>query len=215
MISTFQRAGLAALLSVAAASPAFAQAATGGILTLDIERLYSDSAAAKNAQTQMVSRYQGPQQQANTAFETARTTYQTQVQAAQKTLGPNGDPSKLPPATQQQLAQAEDRLGDARNQALQVQQAIQDSAAYVREQIIQAVVPVAEQVRAQRKAALVVPRGTVLAADPAGDITAAVLPLLDQRLTSVQIVRPQQAAPAAGAAPAPGAAAPRPQPQGR
>jgi Skp family chaperone for outer membrane proteins len=218
MLTNFKRVTVAALLSVAAASPAFAQAASGGILTIDIERLYSDSAAAKNAQTQMVTRYQGAQQQATTAFDTARNAYQTQVQAAQKTLGPNGDPSKLPPATQQAIGQAEERLGEARNQALSVQQAIQDSAAYVREQIIQAVVPLAEQVRAERKAALVVPRGTVLAADPAGDVSAVILPRLDQRLTTVQIARPQPTAPAAGAAaaPAPAAgAAPRPQPQGR
>jgi Skp family chaperone for outer membrane proteins len=212
MISTFKRAAIAALLSVAITSPVIAQAATGGILTLDIERLYADSAAAKNAQAQMITRYQGPQQQANTAFETARNTYQTQVTAAQKLIGPSGDPSKLPPATQQALGSAEDRVGEARNQALAVQQAIQDSAAYVREQIIQAVVPIAEQVRAERKAALLVPRGTVLAADPAGDVTAVILPRLDQRLTAVQIVRPQPTAPAAGA---PAAAAPKPQPQGR
>lgn len=218
MISKFNRAAIVALLSVTAASPVFAQAATGGILSIDIERLYSDSAAAKNAQSQMITRYQGPQQQANTAFEQARTAYQTQVTAAQKLLGPNGDPSKLPPATQQSLGAAEDKMQEARQQALGVQQAIQDSAAYVREQIIQAAVPIAEQVRAQRKAALVVPRGTVLAADPAGDVTTAVLPLLDQKLTSVQIVRPQPTAPAAAApaAAAPAAAAPaKPAPQGR
>jgi Skp family chaperone for outer membrane proteins len=214
MLSTFKRAAVAALLSVAITSPVLAQAATGGILTIDIERLYSDSAAAKNAQTQMVTRYQGPQTQASTAFDQARTAYQTQVAAAQKLLGPNGDPSKLPVATQQALGQAEDKATEARNQMMGVQQAIQDSAAFVREQIIQAVVPLAEQVRAQRKAALVVPRGTVLAADPTADVTAAVLPLLDAKLTSVQIVRPQPAAPTAAAAPA--AAAPaKPAPVGR
>lgn len=217
-------AGVAALLSVAATAPAFAQAA-GPVLTIDIDRLYTESAAAKNAQQQLISRYQGPQQQANQAFEAARNAYQTQVQAAQKTLGPNGDPSKLPPATQQALAQAEDRAGEARNQALAVQQAIQDSAAYVREQIIQAVVPLAEQLRAERKAAAILPRGTLLAADPAGDVTAAILPRLDAKLTSVQVVRPQATAPAAGApaagvapaaaAPAPAAGTKRAQPQGR
>lgn len=217
---TFKQAAVAALLAATVASPAFAQ-----MLTVDIERLYSDSAAAKNAQQQMVTRYQGPQQQANTAFEQARTAYQTQVQAAQKAIGPNGDPSKLPPATQQALGQAEDRLGQARNQALAVQQAIQDSAAYVREQIIQAVVPLAEQVRAERKAQAIAPKGTLLASDPAADVTSVILPRLDQRLATVQIARPQQApaapspaagAPATGAPAAPAApAAPRPQPQGR
>jgi hypothetical protein len=43
-------------------------------------------------------------------------------------------------------------------------------------------------------------------------VTAVILPRLDQRLTAVQIVRPQPTAPAAGA---PAAAAPKPQPQGR
>ena len=80
--------------------------------------------------------------------------------------------------------------------------------------------PLAEQLRAERRAAAILPRGTLLAADPANDVTAVILPRLDAKLTSVQVVRPQQApaaAPAAGvAAPAPAAAgAKRPQPQGR
>ena len=206
-------AALAALLGGAIAAPAFAQA-TGGVLTLDLDRVYSESAAGKSAQSQLQTRYTQPTQQAQAAFNAARTSYESQVSAAQKLVGPSGDASKLPPATRQALGQAQERLEDTRNQALQVQQAVQASAGYVREQITQQVLPIAEQVRAERKAAFVAVRGTVLAADPAADITSVVIPRLDAKLSTVPIVPPQQVAPAA-AAPAAGARPAAPATQGR
>ena len=217
MQTKLTRAALAALLAATTAAPALAQA--GAVLTIDLERIYSDSAAAKSAQQQLQARYTTPSQQANTAFTTARTAYETQVQAAQKVVGPSGDASKLPPATRQSLGEAQERLEDARNNVLQVNQAVQSSAAYVRDQLNQQVLPIAEQVRAERKAAAVLVRGTLLAADPATDITSVVLPRLDAAVKTVNIVPPQQA-PAAGAAPAattpPVATTPaRPQPRGR
>jgi Skp family chaperone for outer membrane proteins len=190
----------AAALLAGVAAPALAQE----VLSVDLDRVYTESAAGKAAQTQLQARYSGPSQQAQAAFNTARTTYETQMQAAQKLAGPNGDASKLPPATRQSLGQAQERFEQAREQALQVQQAIQQSAGFVRDQITQKVLPLAEQIRAEKKAAIVVPRGTVLAADPAGDITSVLLPRLDAQLTTVPIVPPQAGAPAA-AAPAPAA----------
>lgn len=214
MRNSLQLLGAAALIATTAATPVLAQA-TGGILTLDLDRLYTESAAGKSAQAQMQTRYNGANQQAQAAFNAARTTYETQIAAAQKLVGPSGDASKLPPATRQSLGQAQDRLEEARNQALQVQQAVQASAALVRDEINQQVVPIAEQVRAERKAAVVAVRGSMLAADPASDITSVVLPRLDAKVATVPIVPPQ--APAAAPAPAPAApsATPRPTTQGR
>lgn len=199
----------ATLLATTAAAPAFAQST--GILTLDLDRVYAESAAGKSAQAQLQARFQGPSQQAQNAFNAARASYESQVQAAQKQAGPTGDASKLTPATRTALAQAQDRLEDARNQALQIQQAVQQSAAYVRDQITQKVLPIAEQVRAEKKAEVVLVKGSVLAADPSGDITAVVLPRLDAQLTTVPIAPPQGAAPAA-TAPAPAATTPAPAP---
>lgn len=209
MRTNLKALGAAALLATTAATPVLAQAA-GGILTLDLDRVYSESAAGKSAQTQLQARYSGPSAQAQTAFNAARTSYESQIAAAQKLVGPGGDASKLPPATRQSLGQSQDRLEEARNQMLQVQQAVQASAALVRDEINQQVLPIAEQVRAERKAAIVAVRGALLAVDPAADITAVVLPRLDAKVTTVPIVPPQAAAPAP-AAPTPG----RPATQGR
>uniref|UniRef100_UPI001576096B OmpH family outer membrane protein n=1 Tax=Sphingomonas bacterium TaxID=1895847 RepID=UPI001576096B len=189
----------AATLLATAAVPALAQSASP-VLTIDLERIYGESAAAKSAQQQLVTRFDAPNKQANAAFQAAQSSYATQVQAAQKVIGPNGDPSKLPPATQQSIVRAQEQLEGARNQALQLQQAIQASQSYVRDQIVQAVLPIAEQVRAERKAAAIAPRGALLAVDPANDVTSVVIPRLDQRLPTVQIVPPQPAAAPAAAA---------------
>ena len=199
----------ASLLAATAATPAFAQA-TGGILIVDLDRVYSESAAGKSAQTQLQARYQGPSQQAQAAFNAAQSSYVSQLQAAQKLVGPSGDASKLPPAQRAALGAAQDKLEEARSQALQVQQAVQASAGYVRDQINQQVLPIAEQVRAEKKGAVVMVKGGLLAADPAADITSVVLPRLDAKVTTVPIVPPQAAAPAA-----PSAAAPKPGTQGR
>lgn len=203
MRNNLKALGAAALLAATATTPVFAQAATGGLLTLDLEKIYSDSAAGKSAQAQLQARYTAAGQQAQTAFNAAQSSYVSQMQAAQKIAGPNGDASKLPPATRAALGQAQDRLEDARNQVAQLQQAVQASASYVRDQINAQVVPIAEQVRAERKAAAVMVRGSLFAADPVADITAVVLPRLDARIATVPIVPPQAAAPApAPAAPA-------------
>lgn len=207
---TILKAFTAASLLATTATPVFAQA-TGGILTLDLDRVYAESAAGKSAQAQLQARYQGPSQQAQAAFNAAQSSYVSQLQAAQKLVGPTGDASKLPPATRAALGAAQDKLEEARQQAVQIQQAVQASAGYVREQINQQVVPIAEQVRAEKKAAVVSVKGALLASDPAADITAIVLPRLDAKVTTVPIVPPQAAAPAA----APTTAAPKPGTQGR
>ena len=194
--------GLAAL-AAGVTAPAFAQE----VLSVDLDRVIGESAAGKAAQAQLQARYTAPSQQAQTAFNSARSALESQTQAVQKLIGPNGDTSKIPPATRQAYGQAQERFEAAREQAMQIQQAIQGSVGYVREQITQKVLPLAEQIRAEKKAAVVVPRGSVLAADPAGDITTLLLPRLDAQLTTVPIVPPQGAAPAAAA---PAAAAPAP-----
>ena len=208
---------IAALVAGTAAVPAFAQGA-GGVLTIDMDRLLGDSAAAKSAQTQLTTRFQATQNQVNTELQTSGQALQTQQNAIRTALGGTQDVSKVPQATQQAFAQAQQRFENARQSALQLQQAVSDSQNYARDQIIAAVVPIAEAVRAERRAAIVLPRGGALAADPALDVTTVVLPRLDAQLKTVAIAPPQAAAPAAGApAPAAPATTParRPQQQGR
>ena len=221
---------VAALIATTAVAPALAQSA-GTILTIDMDRLLADSLAAKSAQGQLTTRYQATQTQVNTELQASGQALQTQETAVRTALGGTQDASKVPAATQQAYLAAQQRFANARQNAVQLNQAVQESQNYARDQIIAAVVPIAEQVRAERRATLIVPRGSALAADPAGDVTAVLLPRLDAALKTVAIVPPQDAAApaAAGAAPraaTPGAARPaapapapagarRPQPQGR
>jgi Skp family chaperone for outer membrane proteins len=206
-----------ALLATSAATPVLAQ--SGPVLTVDMEKLLSDSLAAKSAAAQLQTQFSAPQTQINTELQAANTALQTQETAVRTALGGTQDVSKIPPATRTAFDQAQQRFANARQQAAQLSQAVQELQGYYRDQIVQAVLPLAEALRNERKASAVVPRGSVLAADPAGDVTATLLPRLDAALKTVT-PPPQQAAPAAaGAAPAAPAAAapatPRPQPRGR
>jgi hypothetical protein len=67
------------------------------------------------------------------------------------------------------------------------------------------VLPIAEQIRNDRKAEVVMSKGTLVASDPADDITTQVIQRLDATFTTVTIVPQQQQQPAAAQ---PGAAAP-------
>ncbi|NIJ06970.1 Skp family chaperone for outer membrane proteins [Sphingomonas vulcanisoli] len=210
MKTMFKGAAAAALLATAAV-PALAQS-TGPVLTIDLERIYAESAAGKSAVAQLQAKFAQPSQQINAAITSARTAYETQAQAAQK-LSPTGDASKLPPATRQALGEAQERFEAARAQAAQLEQAISASQGYVRDQIVQAVLPIAEQVRNEKRGAVVLPKGTILASDASNDVTSVVLPRLDAALPTAQIAPPQQAAAAAPAtAPRP---AGKPATQGR
>lgn len=213
-MKTILKSAAAAVLLATAAAPAFAQSA-GTVLTIDLERIYAESAAGKSAVSQLQARFTAPSQQVNAAITAARSAYETQVQAAQK-LSPTGDVSKLPPATRQALGDAQEKFETARAQAAQLEQAVQASQGYVRDQIVQAVLPIAEQVRAEKKASVVMPKGTLLATDPASDVTSVVMPRLDAALPTVQIAPPQQGATAPAATPAtPRPATTKPATQGR
>ncbi|MBV9840361.1 MAG: OmpH family outer membrane protein [Sphingomonadaceae bacterium] len=204
MRNFLKAATLAATVSAASAlvpQAAFAQAA-GGVLTVDIARVMSDSAAGKSGNAQIQAKYQGQIQSASAAFNSAATTYNAQVEAARKVAKPDG--TGVPPATLQSLDTARGSVQQADQTLGRLQDEVNAVGNYVQSQIIDHVVPIAEQIRAQRHAALVLPRGGALAADPASDITASVIQSLDASFRAVSIVLPQQSGgAAAGAAAAP------------
>ncbi|MBU3076271.1 OmpH family outer membrane protein [Sphingomonas quercus] len=191
-------------LAIFAAVPAAAQ--TGGIVTVDLNRLFSESLAAKNGATQIQTKYQGTATSQQNAFNAAATAYNTQVEAARKLVKPDG--SGLPDANRAALADAQQKLQAADEALNRTQQEANAVGNFVRDQILRAAVPIAEQIRAERKVAAVIPRNEALAADPAADVTTTLMQRLDTQLKTVSIQLPQQGAPAAGAAPAPAAAAP-------
>jgi len=198
-------AALALTVATAAVpSATFAQAAPS-TLTVDVNRLFSDSASAKSGQSQIKAKYETNLQSAVTAYNTSATTLNSQVEAARKVQKPDGS---LPPANQKSVGDAQTAYNNAGQRLEGLQGEVNTVSRYVQEQILRAAQPVIEQVRNERKAAMVVPKGSTLAADPAGDITSTVIQRLDQSLKTVSINLPQQ-----GQAPA--AAAQGTPPQGR
>ena len=190
MKTIFKLSAAAALLA-ATAAPALADA-----LTIDLSRVLTDSAAGKSGTAQLKAKYDAQLQQRNQAFNTAAQTYQTQVNAARAAAKPGVQPAQ---ATLTAIQQAGERAQAAQDSLNQLGQEVQSVEGYVRQQIIEHVGPIAEQIRTERKADIVVPKGSVLASDPAGDVTTLVIQRLDTAFPNPSIVLPNQpAAPAAG-----------------
>lgn len=188
-MKTMLKLTAAAALLAATAAPAFA---AGSVLIVDFSRVFSESAAAKSGTAQLHAKYDAPMQQRNTAFTAAAQTYQTQVTAVQAIKAP----AQPTPAQLTAARQSADRAQAAQDSLNQLDQEVQTVGRYVQSQIVDKVGPIAEAIRVERKADVVVPKGSVLASDPAGDVTALVIQRLDAAFPNPSIVLPQQAAPA-------------------
>lgn len=203
MTTFFKSAALAVAVAVGiavSAQPAGAQATT---LTVDVDQIYKDSTAAKSGNTQLNAKYAAQLKATQSALESSAANWNTQVEAAKKVLKPDGT---LPPANQTSVDQARQSLNEAQTAFEQLKQEIQYADQYVKYQILEKLVPIAEKIRKDRKGDAVLPRNSVLAVDPVNDITAPAMLQLNATLTTVSITPPQQqqqgAAPAAGTAPA-------------
>ena len=190
-MKTMLKLSAAAALLVAAA-PAFA---AGTVLTVDFNKVFTDSNAAKSGTTQLHAKYDTLLQQRASAFQTAAQAFQTlqnQLQAIKA-------PAKPTPAQESSLQAAYQRAGQAQEAAQQLDQEVQAVGRYVQSQIVEHVTPIAEQVRAERKADVVMSKNSLLASDPASDVTAVVIQRLDAAFPNPSITLPQQqAAPATG-----------------
>ena len=184
----------AAAALLAATAPAFA---AGDVLTVDFNKVFTDSNAAKSGTQQLHATYDTLMQQRSTAFQNAAQqfqTLQTQMQAIKA-------PAKPTPAQESSLQQAYQRAGTAQEAAQQLDQEVQNVGRYIQSQIVDHVAPIAEAIRAERKADVVVSKNSLLASDPAADITAVVIQRLDASFPNPSITLPTQpAAPAQGPA---------------
>lgn len=189
----------ALLVATAAASFAAIPAlADSSVLVVDFDQVFQNSAAAKSGTQQLRTKYDAQLNQRRTAFQAAAQTYNSQVETAKKTAKP-GTP--IPAATQNALQQAGERAQAAEQSLQDLQQEVNQSAAYVRQQIIEHAGPVAEQIRAERKAAVVTSKDATLASDPANDITTTLVQRLDASFPTPSVTPPQQAAAPTAASP--------------
>lgn len=200
MKTLLKSAGFAlAIASAAAPSALFAQAAPV-TLTVDVQKLFTDTASAKSGQAQIKAKYETNLNSAVTAYNSSATALNTQVEAARKLQKPDGS---LPPASQKLVGDAQNAYQAAGQRLEGMQNEVNEVGRYVQSQILRGAQPVIEQIRAERKASIIVPKGSTLASDPTGDVTPTVVQRLDATLKTVSIALPQQ--PAAGG----------PAPQGR
>ncbi len=192
-MKTMIKLSAAAVLLAATAAPALA---AGDVLTVDFNRVFQESNAAKSGTQQLHAKYDALLQQRTTAFQTAAQAYET----LRNQLAAIKAPAQVTPAQKASFQQAAERAQTAQDAAQQLDQEVQTVGRYIQSQIVEHVTPIAEQIRAERKADVVVPKGSVLAADPAGDVTTVVIQRLDTAFPNPSIVLPQQTpgAPAAG-----------------
>jgi Skp family chaperone for outer membrane proteins len=190
-MKTMLKLSAAAVLLAATAAPAFA---AGTVLTVDFARVFQESAAAKSGNSQLHAKYDALIQQRQTAFNTAVQAYNAAASAAQAVKAP----AQPTPAQISAARSAGERAQAAQDSLQQLDQEVQAVGRFVQSQIVDHVTPLAEQVRGERKADVVVPKGSVLAADPTNDVTTVVIQRLDAAFPNPSIVLPTAPAPAAG-----------------
>jgi Skp family chaperone for outer membrane proteins len=195
-MKTMLKLSAAAVLLAATAAPALA---AGDVLTVDFNRVFQESNAAKSGTSQLHAKYDTQMQQRATAYQTAVQSFQTlqtQLQAIKA-------PAKPTEAQVASYRQAGERAQAAQDAASQLDQEVQTVGRYIQSQIVDHVAPIAEAIRAERKADVVVSKNSLLASDPTADITAVVIQRLDTAFPNPSITLPQQT-PAAAPAQGPG-----------
>ncbi|MBA2935682.1 OmpH family outer membrane protein [Sphingomonas sp. CGMCC 1.13654] len=198
MTKMFKSAMLAATAAASfVAVPVLAADSSGATLVVDFDQVFQNSAAGRSATSQIQAKYQPLGAQRKAAFDSAVAAYNAQIDAVKKATKPGTQPQPTPA-----LQQAGQRVQDAQDQAEQLNQEVNQVVGYVRSQIVDHARPVAEQIRAERKASVVISKDAALASDPQNDITAALTQRLDTAFPTASIVLPQQPAGAPAAAPA-------------
>ncbi|HEY0270992.1 MAG TPA: OmpH family outer membrane protein [Sphingomonas sp.] len=181
-------------VSLAAAAPALADST---VLVVDFDQVFQNSAAGKSGTSQLSAKYQPIINQRQAAFTAAAQSYNSQVDAAKKAAKPGVQP---PQATMTAIQQAGERAQAAQNALQQTQDEVNQVAGFVRSQIVDHAGPVAEQIRAEKKAAVVISKSAALASDPADDVTTTLIQRLDAAFPTPSIAVPQQAAGPQGSA---------------
>lgn len=188
---------LAAVSATLAAVPVAAQAqVASGILIVDTDSIMQSCNACRAAQAQLQSQANSIQTRRNT-LASQFTSEEQSIQAQAKAL--NG---KTPgPALRAKQQDLQSRADQAQAQLQASVEALQSTQDHVRQQVGERLVQVVEQIRAQRRAAIVLSKGATLANDNSLDITGEALAALNQQLPSVSVTplpEQQQTAPVQG-----------------
>ena len=190
-------AALGAVLSIAVAAPASAQAvAPAKVAVADLDRITQECNACKTA---------------GAALQQQMSTLQARATQLQNTLKPeqtylegavNALAGKEPDAALKTRIGNFQRSQQSAAQEIQTQQnQIQRNQAYIRQQLLEKLNSLYTGVMTRRGANMLVEMSSTLAYDPSLDVTADLLAALNAALPSLNTVAPAPAAPAAGTQP--------------
>jgi outer membrane protein len=183
-----------AALSMALPGAAIAQRNAAGpdTLIVDTARVFNECTACRAAQTQLQTQVTALQQRRNTLAQ------QLQTEGAPIQTAVNALNGKQPDAAlTARITAFQTRQNQAEQELQRSGATLESTQAHVNQQIGNRFGPIVEQIRATRRAAIVLSKNSTLANDPALDITNDVLAQLNQQLPSVSVTPlPQPAAPA-------------------
>lgn len=179
-------AAMAASLLVAGALPAtvLAQATPPAtIIVVDIERVVSQSAAGKQAMTEIQSKMSTLQSRANTLQGQLKTEADA-IQAGQ------ANNSLAGPALETRVKAFGQKQQSAQQEIGRLENEIQRSRQYVLQQISDGVNPIVVQLMKERSASIAIPKAAALQYSPSLDVTTEVIARLDKSLPKVSTTPP-------------------------
>ena len=180
---------IAALSASAILAPSAALAqARGGIVVVDTDRILSECTACRAATATLNSQ--------TTTLRTRAQTLQTQLQTEGQPIqtAVNALNGKQPDAAlQARITAFQTKQRNAEQELATGQRNLQSTQAHVSQQLSTRLLPIIEQSRARRGAAIAVAKSGLLASDTAVDITGEVLTALNQQVPAVSVTPlPQQ-----------------------
>jgi len=180
---------IAALTASALVAPAAAVAqARGGIVVVDTDRILAECTACRAATATLNSQ--------TTALRTRAQGLQTQLQSEGQPIqtAVNALNGKQPDAAlQARITAFQAKQRSAEQELANGQRNLQSTQAHVSQQLSTRLLPIIEQSRARRGAAIAVSKSGLLANDTSIDITGEVLTALNQQVPSVSVTPlPQQ-----------------------
>jgi len=185
-------AATAMTLTVAANAQQLPPAVAG---VVDTDRIIRECTVCVAANTQLQSQVQQYQQRQ----QALGAPLQTEEQALQTAVGAIPQGGQPDAALQQRVRTFETNRQNAARELQGRQQQLQRNVDFVRQQIAQRLQPAIQQVMQQRGATVMLDSGAVLVSAPTIDVTAAVLAVVNQNTTPLNVNAPppaQQPAPA-------------------
>jgi Skp family chaperone for outer membrane proteins len=195
-------AALALTLPVAAQAQQLPPAVVG---VVDTDRIMRECTVCAAANTQLQAQLTQLQQRA----EALRTPIQTEGQAIETALRALPQGQQPDAALSQRIQAFQTQQQSAQQEIGTRQQQVERNVAFVRQQVGQRIEPAIQQVMQQRGATIAVDAGATLAISPTVDITPAVLAVVNQNTTPLNVNAPPPQQPAQPPA------QPQQRPQGR